>query len=104
MKPYGLLLVVATTLLFIISDSLAANWGKSNNLSSLFILFITGPIGYILFGVLNRDKSLAASSGAVNMGLLIGTILVSLFYFNESINLSQIIGLFFAFAAMYLLV
>lgn len=103
MKIYHLLLIVCSTVLFIFSDSLAANWSKNNSFNSLLILFFCAPLGYVFFGLLNRDRTLATSSGIVNMGLLIGTVLVSLLYFNEAINLRQTVGLIFAFLAMCLL-
>lgn len=67
------------------------------------ILFVVAPIGYIFFGLLNKDRTLATSSGIVNMGLLIGTVLLSLLYFDEALTYKQCVGLTFAFLAMYFL-
>lgn len=96
-------LVLFTTFLFILSDSLAANWGKNHSFTSLAFLFITAPIGYIFFGLINKQKTLAVSSGIVNVGLILGTILVSFSYFQESLSLKQIVGLTCAILAVYFL-
>lgn len=103
MRPHQILFTLASTLIFIISDSLAAHWSKNQNTTALGLLFAVAPIGYIFFGLLNKDRSLATSSGIVNMGLLIGTALVGTYLFQESINVRQIIGLGFALTAVFLL-
>jgi len=104
MTFYEILLILSSTILFILSDSLAANWSKNNSLISLFILLAIAPVGYVFFGLLNRDRTLATSSGIVNVALLIGTILISIFYFHEGITIRQGIGFIFAMISMYLLV
>ncbi len=82
---------------------MAANWSKNSDRISLFVLIFIAPLGYFFFGLLNKDRTLATSSGIVNMGLLIGTVLVSMLYFGEEITFRQVIGLVLAFSALYFL-
>lgn len=100
---YPFFLIFCSTILFIVSDSLAADWSKNNHKISLLALFFIAPLGYIFFGLLNKDRTLATSSGIVNMGLLIGTVLVSALFFEESINFKQTLGISLALIAMYFL-
>jgi len=94
------LLIIGSTAVFILCDSFAANWGKSNGKISLLLLFVLSPVGYILFGILNSTKSLSVSSGLVNMGLLVGTVLVGVFYFHDELTARQMAGLIFAVMAV----
>lgn len=96
-------LILISASAFVLCDYLSANWGKNNSVVSLFIMFSIAPIAYVLFGILNRTKSLSVSSGLVNMLLLIGTILVGIFIFKDQLNIKQIIGLIFAITAIGLL-
>ncbi|MBP9773124.1 MAG: hypothetical protein KBD00_00660 [Candidatus Peribacteraceae bacterium] len=96
--------IIGATGLFILSDALAANWAKNDSPVSIALLLALAPLGYIFFGYLNKIRSLSVSSGLVNMFLLIGTILVGVFIFNDSITVKQIIGLCFAFVAVFLLI
>lgn len=89
--------------LFILCDSLAAHWGKTQSWVSLAIVLVLGPFAYILFGLLNESKSLAVSSGMVNIMLIIGTVLVSVFVFKESLTLREWIGLGFGVIALVLM-
>jgi hypothetical protein len=88
---------------FIFCDSLAADWAKSNSMVSLFIIFSLAPLSYILFGILNRDSTLAVNSGLVNMGIIIGTVFVSIFVFNDEITIRQSIGLITAIISVGLM-
>lgn len=97
------LLILTSTLLFILCDTLAANWSKNNNNLSIVALAFLAPVGYIFFGLINKDRTLATSSGIVNMGLLIGTVLMSIFFFREGMTSSQMVGLIFAILAVYFL-
>lgn len=103
MQLYKWLLIIGSALLFIASDYLSAYWGKMGNASSLLLAFVTAPVGYYLFGLLNRNNSLSVSSGLVNTILIIGTILIGIFYFHDVITLKQKIGLVFAVTAVMLL-
>ncbi len=103
MKISESILIIVSTLLFILSDSLSAQWGKMGGRYILFGIVIVAPLGYIFFGILNRHRSLASSSGIVNMGLLIGTVLMSYFFFKEPLNIRESIGILFAIVAIFLL-
>lgn len=96
-------IVLGSALLFILSDSLSANWGKNGNVWSLVIMCFVAPVGYVLFGLLNRNTSLSVSSGLVNIFLIIGTILIGIFYFDDVLTTRQSFGLIFAIIAVILL-
>lgn len=90
-----LLFIAACTLVFISSDSIAAQWGKSGSNKWLIPLFLLSPIGYLMFGILNKKYTLAQTSIAVNMGMLVGTLLVGFFIFKEPVS-PKIFAAFFA--------
>ena len=96
-------LVLTSAMVFILSDSLSAYWGKNGDFWSLASFVVIAPIGYLLFGILNRNTSLAVGSGLVNMVLIIGNVIVSLLYFSEKITLKESFGLLLAFLAIILL-
>lgn len=92
-----------TASFFIVCDSLSANWGKTGNITSLIIMFNLAPFGYILFGKLNESTSLSIASGLVNMTIIIGTVLVGIFVFHDTLSTRQIIGLVSAVLAVALM-
>ncbi len=77
------ILIIGSALTFIFSDWLAANWGKNGSLLSLLLMCVVAPTGYVLFGLLNRYKSLSVSSGLVNVILIIGTVLIGVTFFDD---------------------
>lgn len=103
MSAYKWLLIFVTAFLFITCDSLSAQWSKKNDIYALLIVIVLAPFSYYCFGLLNKDVELSAASGLVNMFMIMGTVAVGHFYFEEIISLRQIIGLFFALIAVYLL-
>jgi multidrug transporter EmrE-like cation transporter len=100
---YKWILIFACAAFFILSDSLSASWGKTGQANPLIVMTILAPIGYLLFGLINRNSTLAVSSGLVNVIIIIGTIMVSVFYFKDPVTGRQTIGLLFAFLAVALL-
>jgi drug/metabolite transporter (DMT)-like permease len=96
-------LVALTGGLFILCDSLSANWGKTGSLKSLLIVFGLAPTTYLLFGLLNQKISLGIAGSLVNLLIVIGTVLVGNLYFHEVLTKTQLIGVFTACLAMVLL-
>jgi multidrug transporter EmrE-like cation transporter len=100
---YQWLIIVLSASLFVFCDYLSTNWARTNNMNSIVLVFVLGPIAYILFGLLTRIKSVSISSGIVNMFLLIGTILVGIFIFKDHLDIKQIFGLILALIAVILM-
>jgi drug/metabolite transporter (DMT)-like permease len=100
-KP--LIYTVLSAALFILCDSAAAHWGKSLSTRALVITIILSPLGYLFFGMLNASKSLASSSGIVNLLILLGNLAVSILLFHEVISLKQVCGVVLAVIAIFLL-
>lgn len=97
------LLPLLCTGIFIGSDALAAYWGKGGSIwLTMPLLILLSPLGYILFGVLNQQNTLAQSSVYVNMGLLIGTVAIGVLAFHEPVTLRLFLALIFALAAIIL--
>jgi multidrug transporter EmrE-like cation transporter len=96
-------LIVLTALPFVACDSLAARWGKFNCWWSFAGMCILAPIGYILFGFLNKTMTLSASSGLVNMAIVTMTILIGIFLFKDDVTTPQKWGLALAVVVVYLL-
>ena len=97
------LLVGIATFIFILSDSLSASWGKSGNLIALIAVCFLAPFGYFFFGLLSKNNTLSVASGLVNVMIVIGTILIGIFYFNDDITYRQKIGLVFAVLSVFLM-
>ena len=95
--------IVSSASVFILSDFLAANWGKNNSSISLILLFFIPSIGYLFFGMLNKNENLSVSSAFVNIILLVGTILVGLIFMGDEISNRQVLGLILAIIAVVLL-
>ena len=102
-RVYVSLLLLSSTVFFVLCDALAAHWGKSKSIASLLIVILVSPLCYILFGTINKYRSLATSASVINMLALVGTILVGVVIFREGLSLRQTIGISFAFLAIFLL-
>ena len=96
-------LIIGTASLFVFSDFLSAHWGKTGNIYSIIVMIFIAPLGYFFFGVLNKKMSLAISSVLVNLMIILGGVLIGIFYFKEILTLKQIIGLLFGAVAIILL-
>lgn len=90
--------------LFVICDTLAANWGKNGSFASLVIVIILAPFSYGLFGYLNQKYPLSIVSAWVVLVLCISTVLIGIFYFHDQLSLQQGIGLGLAIVSILLLV
>ena len=97
------ILVIASSSLFIISDSLSAHWGKTGSVKSLLFLIPLAPLGYLLFGLLNRKMSLGASASLVNLMIVLGAVLIGKLYFHEMLTIPQYVGIIFAIMAIALI-
>lgn len=97
------LLVLLSATFFLFADSLSANWGKTGHVGSILLMIVLAPLGYWLFGILNKTVSLGVSSSLVNLLIILGGVLVGWFYFGEILGVRQILGIFMAIVAIILL-
>lgn len=97
----GFVLLAAS--FFIACDVLSAHWGKTGGAFLLLLLWPVAPVGYLVFGILNRNTSLSISAGLVNTTIAIGTILIGLFAYHEVLSIRQYFGLLFAVISVLLL-
>jgi len=86
---------------FILCDSLSANWAKVGSRLSLAVVIVLSPTAYLLFGLLAGKVNLAIAGSLVNLMIMIGAVLVGLFYFKEKLTSLQWLGI--AFAALAIL-
>lgn len=98
-----LLAALGTALIFVFCDSMSAYWAKKGSVLALVVMAIFAPIGYVCFGLLSNHVTLSAASGLVNMFLLLGTVLVGVYVFNDTLSTRQYLGLGFAIVAILLL-
>ncbi|MEY3869547.1 MAG: hypothetical protein RLZZ338_3438 [Cyanobacteriota bacterium] len=102
-KILMIILVFLCGSLFTLCDSLSANWGKTGDFKSLIIVAFLSPTTYLLFGFLNQKMNLGIVGSLVNLIIVIGTVLVGVFYFQEVLTKTQLVGLVFAGVAIVLL-
>ena len=96
-------LVAISLSLFILIDWLSVKWFESGNLIYIPLLSILGLTAYWLFGWVSNMTSLSITSGLINTGIVIGTILVGIFIRNDVLDFQQKTGLFTAIIAIALL-
>lgn len=70
---------------FVTCDALSAHWGKNGSKASLIAFSLLSPVGYLLFGYLNRLQKLAVSGIVVNLAIAMGTVAVGLLLFHEQL-------------------
>ena len=88
---------------FILCDSLSTNWAKTSNFSSVAMVVVLSPLAYILFGLLASRVNLAIAGSLVNLMIMIGAVLVGLFYFKEHVTMLQWIGIGLGVVAVVIL-
>ena len=88
---------------FILCDSLSANWAKKSHLPSLAIVVVLSPIAYLLFGLLASRVNLAVAGSLVNLMIMVGAVLVGVFYFKEHITGLQWAGIILGAVAILIL-
>lgn len=98
-----ILLGISVASIFVLSDYLSAQWGKTSSTTFFVLMVVTAPIAYIFFGVMAKWNGLAVTSGLVNTWIVIGSIAVGLVFFKEKITQVQTVGLLLAVLAVYLL-
>lgn len=96
-------LTVVSSGFFILCDSLSANWAKVGSRLSLVIVLVLSPTAYLLFGLLASRVNLAIAGSLVNLMIMIGAVLVGIFYFKEQVTLLQWIGIGLGIIAILIL-
>ena len=103
----GWIAVMGTVAIASLSDSVAAVWAKGENKFSIYLLliFLLSPFVFISFGLVTSRIGLAITSGVINSLLVLSTILVGLFFFNEwnKVSFLQYLGMFFALVGIVLM-
>lgn len=89
--------------IFTLADFFSANWGKTNDRSSLIFLFLLAPLGYLFFGILNRFTTLSVSAAIVNLLIVVGGVLIGNIYFRDILITRQLIGILLALIAIFLM-
>ena len=100
--PPGVLVLLSTGL-FVLCDTLAGAWGKSGRNSTLLLMLALAPLGVFFFGLLNQSRSFASVSGMVNVSIVAANVLISLLVFKEILAVRGWIGLACAMLAIILL-
>jgi len=102
-----LLYVSSAVLIALAANSISAIWaGKDNKLSLwLVAVIVIAPLVFITFGLVTSKLGLAVGAATVDSLLVIGTILIGLFLFQEHNTFSsyQYIGISFAVLGIILM-
>lgn len=88
---------------FIFCDLLSTSWAKAPNAPTLAVLIVLSPAAYLLFGLLASRVNLAVAGSLVNLMIMIGSVLVGLFYFKDRLTVLQSVGIGFGLVAVVLL-
>lgn len=99
--------IFGTVAVAALADSVSTLWAKGEDKFSiyLFYIFFLGPLVFISFGLVTAKVGLAITSGLVNSLLVVTSILIGLFLFNEwnKISIIQYIGLVSALIGIVLM-
>ena len=99
-----LLLTVLAASAFVTCDALSAHWGKNGSKAALIAFSILSPLGYLLFGYLNRFEKLAVAGIVVNLVIAMGTVAVGLFLFHEQLTRREAVGLVLGLVSIYVMI
>lgn len=99
--------IIGAVAIAALADSVSTLWAKGENKFSiyLFLIFILGPLVFISFGYVTSKVGLAITSGVVNSLLVLTSMSIGLFIFQEWNKLStfQYIGMLFALIGIILM-
>jgi drug/metabolite transporter (DMT)-like permease len=98
-----LLLTVLAAVAFVTCDALSAHWGKNGSRVSLISFSVLSPMGYLLFGYLNRFQKLAVAGIVVNLVIAMGTVAVGLLLFHEQLTRRETLGVVLGFVSIYVI-
>jgi hypothetical protein len=96
-------MVILCAFFFVLCDTLSAHWGKTGNKTSLVLVILFAPIGYLIFGYINHNHPLSLSGGWVNVMIAIATVCVGTFGFGEKIAHRHKFGFVLALVSLILL-
>ena len=101
------LYIISAVLIALAANSISAIWAGKENKFTLWLvaLIIISPLVFISFGLVTSKLGLTVSAATVDALLVITTIIVGLFLFNEwsSISLYQYFGVAFALLGIILM-
>lgn len=101
---YQIIFVLITTGFFVAGNVITSYWAKTNNNLLWIPIIISASIGYFLFGLMLKQTNLSVSSGLVDAGIVIFSILIGIFIFKDIVTAKQAIGLILACLAVILIV
>ena len=87
-----LALATVSALAFSICDSMAAGWARDGSTRSLLLVLFLGPVGYLIFGLLNVKTELAVAGGLVNGLIIVFTSLAGYIFFRQGLKIHQLAG------------
>lgn len=88
---------------FVFADWLSVKWFESGNMFYIPIVAVIALFAYWLFGWVSHHITLSVTSGLINTGIVVGSILVGILIRKDILIIEQKIGLLFAIAAVALL-
>lgn len=96
-------LVVVAVCLFVLVDWLSVKWFESANVLYAPVLVVVALAACWLFGWVGHMTSLSITSGLINTGIVMGTILVGILMRKDVLDIQQKIGLITAVVAVALI-
>jgi drug/metabolite transporter (DMT)-like permease len=94
---------VASVILFVLVDFFSVKWVETGKAIYIPVLIFLGLAAYRTFGWVGAQTSLSITSGLINTGIVIGSILVGILIRHDSLDLQQRIGLILAVVAIGIL-
>jgi len=98
-----ILMLLFCVFLFTTGDYFATRWGQEREHSDLLLTLAVGPFGYLLFGYLAANTSLAKMGGYVNCGIVLCSALAGVIFFDERLNRTSWLGIFVIIVGIALL-
>ena len=90
-------------LLFVFVDWFSVKWFETGNFLYAPLIAVLATAAYWIFGWVSNHTSLSVTSGLINTGIVVGTILVGIFVRKDVLDAQQKIGLITAISSVALL-
>lgn len=100
---FRLTIAFVSTSLFVLIDWFSVRWYETGSIMYVPILLALALCAYWTFGWVTHMTSLSTTSGLINTGIVVGSILVGVFIRKDVLDLQQKIGLLTAIASVGLL-
>lgn len=101
------LLIIASTILFSVADTLSAMWARTqSNAMSVFYLCAVAFFGtgaYLYFGLATKNIGVANGSAAINAMVAVLTVSIGIMFFKDPMSARQYAGVAFALIGIFLI-